>query len=60
MKGKSHLSRWNSNLRRWWTSTQFSIQKKFKNLSSFKMYIAFEGHLLLHASKEARPERSTA
>jgi len=37
MKGKPHLSGWNSNLRGW-TSPQFSVQKKFKNLSSFKIY----------------------
>jgi len=39
-----------------WTSPQFSVQKKFKNLISFKIYIAFKEPLLLHAGKEARPE----
>jgi len=55
MKGKPHLSGWNSNLRGW-NPTQFSVQKKFKNLSFFKIYIAFEGPFLLHAGKKARPE----
>jgi len=40
---------------RWWTSPHISIQRKFKNIRSLKIYVAFEEPLLLHVGKEARP-----
>ena len=63
MKGKPHLSGWNLNLRDW-NPPQFSVQRKFKNLSFLKIFIHLKDlscSILVrkHALSELRPLTDT-